>query len=165
MAALEWIATGLCFGSLGGLSAWLLLDALRERRRARAFIDLTATYGNTAGGTVASDEETWPIVAQQPQKEFPNAATIRIPRQTVNAATGPARPQSSRHAAWCQVANPDAVTVPELLAEAVEAGDPLRLAWPCTDLDSAGQVQRNADDDWPTGVLPVIRDDEPYEVL
>lgn len=157
VAALEWIATGLCLGSLSWLSVWLLLDSWRERQQTIARAWAKACSANSQ--TQSPDEETWPIVAQQPQLEFPSAVTVRIPRQVVDDAERPSPP--SRHAAWHQAYNPEARTVPELIAVAVEAGDPLRLAWPEEDPDNVGLVQRDADDDWPTGVLPVIQDDNP----
>lgn len=157
MATVELLAVGLCFVLLAGVSSWLLLDSWRERRRARFAADLAATYGTSAPAPAELDEETWPIVAQQPQREFPNAATIRIPRQVVDTA---ALPEPSRHAAWHQGDNPRTVTVPQLLAVAVEAGEPLRLAWPPIDPDSDSLVQWDNGDEWPTGVLPVIQDND-----
>jgi hypothetical protein len=159
MATAEWIASGLCLGLLGLLSLWLLLDNWRERRQAVARAWAKAYSANSE--TQPPDEETWPIVAQQPQLEFPNAATIRIPRQVVDDAE---QTRLSRHAAWHQAYNPEARTVPELLAGAVEAGDSLRLAWPQDDPDSGGPVEWYVGDDLPTGVLPVIHDDDAYEV-
>lgn len=134
METLEWLAAGFCFALLGWLTSWLLLDSWRELRRAKLAADFAATYGTNPPVTAVPDEETWPIVAQQPQP--------------------------SRHAAWSQESNPRAVTVPQLLAIAATSGDSLHLAWPPTDPDRAGLVQWNSGDDLPTGVLPVIRDDD-----
>jgi hypothetical protein len=52
----------------------------------------------------------------------------------------------------------DAITVPTLLARAIAADDPLRLAWSLENLDVAtGLVRPYAQDELPTAVLPVVR--------
>lgn len=54
-----------------------------------------------------------------------------------------------------------AVSVSDLLARAVQAGDPVRLNWPQEDLDEHGRVRPCMEDGFPTGVLPLVRDDKP----
>lgn len=149
MEALEWTAAVFCLLTFGGLAGWMALDSRRERRRARLAAGLAEVYRTANRAIVTMDEETWPIVAQQPQCEFPNAATIRIPRQVVDEAVDRRHAPPSRHAAWVQEDNPNTVTVPNLLAAAVEAGDPLRLAWPAEDPDGSGLVQWSADTETP----------------
>jgi hypothetical protein len=50
----------------------------------------------------------------------------------------------------------DAVTVAELLDEAGERGDGLRLNWPEHDLDRAGRVRPYVQDEFPTAILPRV---------
>lgn len=50
------------------------------------------------------------------------------------------------------------VPVADLLAQAADAGEPLRLNWPDEALDDTGMVRPSYRDDLPTGFLPQIRD-------
>jgi hypothetical protein len=50
------------------------------------------------------------------------------------------------------------VPVADLLAQAAEAGEPLRLNWPDKALDDSGMVRPAYRDDLPTGFIPQIRD-------
>jgi hypothetical protein len=156
MDALIWAMAGLCLVLLGGVSGWLLLDNLRERRRARYAAALIRTYVANQRKPVA--EETWPIVAQQPQVEFPRAITIPIPGRLIAHLDRQPLVSGPRHATG-NTDNPAAErTVPRLLAEAAAAGDALRLAWPTHDPDDTpGPLPWQLDDELPTGVLPVIR--------
>lgn len=51
---------------------------------------------------------------------------------------------------------PGAVPVAVLLEREALRGQPLRLHWRAQDLDAQGLARLQDDDDWPTGVLPVI---------
>lgn len=51
-----------------------------------------------------------------------------------------------------------AVTVAELLEDAKQHGEPLRLNWSRDELDAYGRVRPEAHDDLPTGVFPAVRD-------
>lgn len=53
-----------------------------------------------------------------------------------------------------------AVTVAELLEEAAERGEGVRLNWPDTDLDEAGLVRPYVQDQFPTAILPRLSDEE-----
>jgi hypothetical protein len=50
----------------------------------------------------------------------------------------------------------EAVTVDELLEEAKQRGEGVRLNWPQTDLDEAGLVRPYVQDQFPTAILPPI---------
>ncbi|ANZ36955.1 hypothetical protein BBK82_13610 [Lentzea guizhouensis] len=50
------------------------------------------------------------------------------------------------------------IPVAELLTQAAEAGDPLRLNWPDKALDERGMVRPAYRDDLPTGFISQIRD-------
>jgi hypothetical protein len=80
-------------------------------------------------------------------------------------------------AVWCLVANSrrerprrgsthvfrgqgEAVTVAELLNDATERGEGIRLNWPEDDLDERGLVRPYAQDQFPTIILPRIEDDQ-----
>jgi hypothetical protein len=52
----------------------------------------------------------------------------------------------------------EAVTVAELLEEAVEQGDSIRLNWSVDDLDSFGRVRPYVQDEFPTAILPKVED-------
>jgi hypothetical protein len=52
----------------------------------------------------------------------------------------------------------EAVTVAELLEEAIERGEATRLNWPEGDLDQAGWVRPYAQDQFPTAILPRVED-------
>jgi hypothetical protein len=131
MDVLEWSAAVLCFVLLGGVNGRLLLEDVRERRRARYAAALVQTYTATSRKPV--DEETWPIVAQQPQVEFPNAITIPIPGQLIAQLDQPSLVPRPQHAAGLNT--PAEHTVPRLLAAAAQADDAVRLAWPTHDPD------------------------------
>ena len=157
MESIEWVAGALLIATLVCFSGWVALDGRREQRRARLAAGIVASCRSTERTTATLDEEMWPTVAQQSQRDFPNSATIRIPRQVVDDATYRPSPHS-RHAAWGQEGNPNIVTVPHLLAAAIAAGDPLRLAWPGEEPDGSGVEHWSTGDDMPTDVLPVVRD-------
>jgi hypothetical protein len=53
-----------------------------------------------------------------------------------------------------------AVTVAELLEEAAERGEGVRLNWPDTDLDEAGLVRPYVQDQFPTAILPRLFGEE-----
>lgn len=50
----------------------------------------------------------------------------------------------------------EAVTVAELLADAKERGEPIRLNWPTEDVDEAGLMRPYVQDQFPTAELPRI---------
>lgn len=52
----------------------------------------------------------------------------------------------------------EAVTVAELLEEAAERGEPVRLNWPEGDLDEADRMRPYVQDHFPTAILPKIDD-------
>lgn len=52
----------------------------------------------------------------------------------------------------------EAVTVTELIEDAVERGEGLRLNWPQDDIDNTGRVRPYAQDQFPTAILPKIDD-------
>jgi hypothetical protein len=101
METLEWIATALCVLLFGMASGWLFLDWRREIRRAKAAARLALAYtrDKDVGGRhrLNDDEDTWPSVAQQPQRYYGNAATIPIPRQQRGEPVAvPHRPRHAR---------------------------------------------------------------------
>ncbi|MFL6142510.1 MAG: hypothetical protein ACJ72N_11685 [Labedaea sp.] len=52
----------------------------------------------------------------------------------------------------------EAITVAELLQEAVEQGEGMRLNWTGADLDAGGRVRPHMRDEFPTAILPRVRD-------
>jgi hypothetical protein len=54
----------------------------------------------------------------------------------------------------------EAVTVAELLNEAAERGEGVRLNWPEEDLDERGLARPYAQDQFPTMILPRIEDEQ-----
>lgn len=56
----------------------------------------------------------------------------------------------------------ECVTVAELLEEAVERGDGIRLNWPEDNLDDVGRVRPYVRDQFPTAVLPPVICDEDW---
>lgn len=57
-----------------------------------------------------------------------------------------------------------AVTVAELLEEAAERGEPIRLNWP-NDLDEAGRMRPYEPQQFPTAILPKIEDFDDQDEL
>ena len=53
----------------------------------------------------------------------------------------------------------EAVTVAELLEEAIEHGDGIRLNWSKDDLDALGRVRPHVQDEFPTAVLPRVEEE------
>lgn len=51
------------------------------------------------------------------------------------------------------------IPVAEIIEREAECGDPLRLNWTDDDTDPHGFALHRDKGDWPTAVLPVIRDD------
>lgn len=154
MDILEWSTATLCFVLLSGVSGWLVLEDVRERRRARYAAAQIQTYITVP--RKPANEDTWPIVAQQPQLEFPNAVTIPIRGRLIAQLDRQPRVPGPRHAAGLPD-DPAERTAPRLPAEAAAAGDPLHLAWPTHDPDDVpGPVSWQLGDELPTGVLPTI---------
>src|SRR5687767_4693489 len=52
----------------------------------------------------------------------------------------------------------EAVTVAELLEEAIEQGEPIRLNWSEDNVDAVGRVRPYVQNEFPTAVLPRIED-------
>jgi hypothetical protein len=50
----------------------------------------------------------------------------------------------------------EAVTVAELLEDAAERGDGIRLNWSRKDVDAAGRVRLDSLDEFPTAILPNV---------
>lgn len=58
-----------------------------------------------------------------------------------------------------------AVTVAELLEDAAERGEPVRLNWPEDHLDKAGRMRPYVQDQFPTAILPKIEDFDDQDEL
>lgn len=56
-----------------------------------------------------------------------------------------------------------AVTVPELLEQAVQEGAALRLNWPEEDLDRARPMRPYVQDQFPTAILPKVDDSAEFD--
>jgi hypothetical protein len=54
----------------------------------------------------------------------------------------------------------EAVTVAELLEDAAERGEAVRLNWSRRDLDAASCVRQDTPDEFPTAILPRVDGDE-----
>lgn len=73
-----------------------------------------------------------------------------------SAAVQPVESANTRCTTKHDGCRPGAVPVAELLEREALRGQALRLHWREQDLDTQGLARRSDDDDWPTGVLPVI---------
>jgi hypothetical protein len=87
METLEWVSAVWCAGLAAWGGGWLFLSSRRDVRRAKLAGQLAVRYVQerevSSGRHRRAEDEpaTWPIVAQQPQRFYGNAATIPIPRQ------------------------------------------------------------------------------------
>lgn len=86
MDIIEWMAAVLCASLAVWGGGWLFLSWQRDVRRAKLAGQMAARYVQARDGAgrhrrTEGEPATWPIVAQQPQRFYGNAATIPIPRQ------------------------------------------------------------------------------------
>ncbi|MFL6140842.1 MAG: hypothetical protein ACJ72N_03085 [Labedaea sp.] len=112
-----------------------------------------AVVGLTASMCVALSWAIWCLVASARQERRWRAVRHHASSDQTGAIDGYERPIHRFRGQG------EAITVAELLEEAIERGEGIRLSWPTEDTQ-ASPIQADELGQWPTAVLPRVEDDE-----
>lgn len=152
----EWSSAVACFVLAVTGAGWLVLDKMRERRRATLAARFARGLWRTRDGGRRREEDestTWVIVAQQKGPDFPNAATVRFVRPDV--MQGVRDDFTARHSSRDNAS----ITVPQLLKRAARDREAIRRTRSTERVDrSTGLTEWFFTDEWPTVEIPAVSD-------